>query len=130
MLALPAVFRVRLLGIRAMTNAKRKLKRVRLICSPEVYDALDGRLLGLLDDISVEGISLRGPIFMQTNAVRRVRVRLPCEIEGRTEIETDAECMWACKSDLPDLFDSGMRFVDPLPDVVEVIEILLRRFQR
>ena len=113
-----------------METAKRKLKRVRLVCSLDICEGQGGQLLGRVEDLTAEGMRIRGPIFLETSSIGPVRLRLPSEIEGRTELDFDVECMWSCESDVPDLFDSGLRLYEPLPDVVEVIETLIRRFQR
>lgn len=113
-----------------MEQGKRKLKRIRLICSLEVFDRVSGERLGLVEDITVEGMRVKGPSLLETNRMIPVRLQLPSEIEGRLDVGLDARCTWARPSDTPGLFEVGLQFVDAPSDAIEILDMLIRRFQR
>lgn len=70
---------------------------------------MSSRVLGHLVDISTKGAMLvcDGPI--QLNQEFRLRMRLPKDIGGRTELVIEAKSMWCRPDTNPDFFIVGFR---------------------
>jgi len=113
-----------------MDQGKRKLRRIRLVCSLPVTDRDTGEQLGFLEDITVEGMRVKGPSFLETGRIVHASLQLPEEIECRTEVELDARCAWSAQSDTPGLYDAGFMFIDTPWEATEIIDTLIRKFQR
>jgi hypothetical protein len=109
---------------------RRKLKRIRLVCNLQVTEKGSRALLGLLEDITVEGMRLRSNRIIETGRVLSAIITLPCELHGCTRIELQAKCVWGRKTDHPDLYDNGFQFFEVMPSETEVIETLIQRFKR
>ncbi|MCE9615983.1 MAG: PilZ domain-containing protein [Lentisphaerae bacterium] len=110
--------------------SQRKLRRIQLITALQVFDPASSQLLGVVNDITVEGVGVRVREKMQVQQHYALRLALPAAINGASLLDVRGRCAWAGVSSNPDLFDVGFQFVDLAPDAVEVIEELIRRYQR
>jgi len=113
-----------------MDRNKRKLKRIKLVCALPVFDRDHGEQLGMLENITTEGLGLRGPNFIKTGSTFRVTLQLPSEIEHRAEVDIDVCCVWSAESGTPGLYDAGFCFLNPSCETSDIIEELIRDFQR
>jgi len=113
-----------------MDEGRRKLRRFRLVCSLPVIDRDSGEQIGMLEDITVEGLRLKGPNLLQTGRTFHVTLQLPVEIERRTGIELNAHCVWSSESGTPGLYEAGFSFVNPSWEATEIIDKLIVSFKR
>ncbi|MEE4164533.1 MAG: PilZ domain-containing protein [Desulfocapsaceae bacterium] len=88
---------------------RRKIARRHLVFYLRVFDGMSSRVLGHLVDISTRGAMLvcDGPI--ELNQEFRLRMRLPKEIGGRSELVIDARSMWCRPDTNPDFFVAGFQ---------------------
>lgn len=108
----------------------RKLKRIELIAALDVFDTSREERLGVLIDITTEGLGVKvreRPVLGETYGLR---VRLPTVIQGVEAVDVQAKCAWCAETDNPALFRCGFQFLEILPDTIEVIEELIRRFKK
>ena len=88
---------------------KRQVDRRHLVFYLRVFDGMSSRVLGHLADISSKGMMLISDVPIQQNQEYRLRMRLPREISGRSEIVIDATSRW-CKPDTnPDFYIAGFQ---------------------
>lgn len=107
---------------------KRKIARRHLVFYLRIFDGMSSRVLGHLVDISTRGAMLvcDGPI--QVNQEFRLRMRLPKDIGGRTELVMDALSRW-CKPDTnPDFFVAGFQLTALGEEYEEYIKRLIEDF--
>ncbi len=107
---------------------RRKIARRHLVFYLRVFDGMSSRVLGHLVDISARGAMLvcDGPI--QVNQEFRLRMRLPKEIGGRTELVIDGRSRW-CKPDTnPDFFIVGFQLTGLGEEYENYIRLLITDF--
>ena len=111
-------------------SSKRKFKRYALITALDVVDVATNEQAGMLVDISTEGVGIRTRHTYQKDDMFRLRIALPVTLLGADTIEMDARCAWSGRDDNPDLFMVGFQFMNVMPDVVEIIQTLILRYQK
>lgn len=88
---------------------KRTVPRRHLVFYLRIFDGMSSNVLGHLVDISSRGVMLVSDAPIQENQDYRLRMRLPREINGRSEIMLEATSRW-CKADSnPDFFITGFQ---------------------
>jgi len=70
---------------------------------------MGSRVLGHLIDISARGAMLVCDAPIQPNQEFRLRMRLPTDIGGRSELVIDAKSVWCRPDTNPDFFVAGFR---------------------
>lgn len=113
-----------------MAESQRTLKRIQLIAALDVLHPATERLIGVVTDISPEGLGARSRQEFQSGHQYDLRVLLPAEILGQNHFDVTARCAWCRPSNNPALFDAGFQFVDATPDTIEIVEQLIRRYRR
>lgn len=107
---------------------KRKLKRRHLIYYLSVFDGKTDHLVGQLVDLTVEGLMLTSESLIEPGGKYNLRMVLPEEIRGRTQLFFEAESVW-CKKDInPNFFDIGFRLTNISKTDIKVIETLIYDF--
>lgn len=88
---------------------RRKIARRHLVFYLRIFDGMSSRVLGHLVDITTRGAMLvcDGPI--EPNQEFRLRMRLPKELSGRTELVIEAKSLWCRPDSNPDFFLAGFR---------------------
>jgi len=97
---------------------KRKILRRHLVFYLRVFDGMSSRILGQLVNVSPRGVMLISDRPIQENQDYRLRMRLPHEIAGRSELTIDATCRWCAQDSNPDFFIAGFH-MQVLPEDVE-----------
>jgi hypothetical protein len=88
---------------------QREVQRRHLVFYLRVFDGMSNRVLGHLADVSGRGMMLITDGRVEENLDYRLRMRLPREIGGRSEIVINATSRW-CKPDSnPDFFLVGFQ---------------------
>lgn len=111
-------------------QSQRKLKRVHLIAALDVLHPETDRILGVVLDINEEGLAIRARQSFVVGSQYMLKILLPMELQGMQFVQVVGRCAWCRPSDNPDLSEAGFELVDVAPDVVEVIEQLIRRYRR
>ncbi len=96
-------------GTRGLAEERRKIARRHLVFYLRIFDGMSSRVLGHLVDISTKGAMLVCDEPIQLNQEFRLRMRLPKDIGGRTELVIDAKSMWCRPDTNPDFFLVGFR---------------------
>lgn len=107
---------------------QRKVPRRHLVFYLRVFDGMSTRVLGHLADISSRGIMLVCESPVRENEDFRLRMRLPREIAGRSEIVIDATCRWCRPDTNPEFFIAGFQVVDLEREFEELITRLVEDF--
>lgn len=94
---------------RGLAEERRKIARRHLVFYLRIFDGMSSRVLGHLVDISTKGAMLVCDEPIQLNQEFRLRMRLPTDIGGRTELVIDATSMWCRPDTNPDFFLVGFR---------------------
>jgi hypothetical protein len=97
---------------------KRKILRRHLVFYLRVFDGMSSRILGQLVNVSPRGVMLISDRPIQENQEYRLRMRLPHEIAGRSELTFEASCRWCTQDSNPDFFIAGFH-MQMLPEDVE-----------
>ena len=97
---------------------KRKILRRHLVFYLRVFDGMSSRILGQLVNVSPRGVMLISDRPIQENQEYRLRMRLPHEIAGRSELTFEASCRWCTQDSNPDFFIAGF-YMQALPEDVE-----------
>jgi len=107
---------------------RRKFKRRQVTYYLKVYDQTSGELIGHLVDISPGGVMLLGMDPCPVGNNFEMKIILPAEILGKTELFLNAECKWSARDINPDYYDSGFQLADISEDDAKVIEWLVQRY--
>lgn len=105
-------------------NERRKHRR---FTAPEplaVKESGTRLTLGFLQDISHNGLMLRGKCPFRIGATYHLKIILPKSISGSRSIEIEAVCKWVSQSNLKKAYDAGFEFT-PLPTEKEIVIRLL-----
>ena len=90
---------------------RRIIERRHLVFYLRIFDGMSSRVLGHLVDISTRGAMLVCDAPVQLNQEFRLRMRLPKEIGGRSELVMTGTTRW-CKPDTnPDFFIVGFKLL-------------------
>lgn len=107
---------------------KRKAKRRHIIYYLRVYDQNTSQLIGQLVDITTSGIKLISEREFEKDAVMKLRMELPEEIDHKKEIVFDALTLW-CRRDVnPNFHSIGCEFVKIEPEDVNIIKSLIYEY--
>ncbi len=109
---------------------QRTFKRFQLVTTFPVMDPAGVKQLGVVIDISAEGLGVRVVEAMEPQRRYGLRVVLPEAIGGEHSVLLNTTCRWCRRSSNPDLFDAGFSLEEITPDIAELIEQLIQRFGR
>ena len=112
----------------SFSREQRKVLRRHLVFYLRVFDGMSTRVLGHLADISSRGIMLVCEAPVQENEEFRLRMRLPREIAGRSEIVLDATCRWCRPDTNPEFYIAGFQVVGLEREFEELITRLVEDF--
>ena len=113
---------------KSYSREQRKVPRRHLVFYLRVFDGMSTRVLGHLADISSNGIMLVCEAPVQENEEFRLRMRLPREIAGRSEIVLDAACRWCRPDSNPEFYIAGFQVVGMENEFKELIARLVEDF--
>ncbi|MBA53149.1 MAG: pilus assembly protein PilZ [Pseudomonadales bacterium] len=110
---------------KAVEDNKRSVPRRHLIYYLRVFDVETNSLLGNLVDISTKGIMVVSDRHVEPGKLYKLKMVLPDTVDGRKEVEFDAESRW-CQHDANDLFyDTGFELMDPQPEFLDAVDRLV-----
>ena len=107
---------------------QRKVPRRHLVFYLRVFDGMSSKVLGHLADISSRGAMIVSENPIQENQEFRLRMRLPREIAGRSELLLDGTCRWCRPDSNPDFFIAGFQVVGLEQEFEEHIQSLVEDF--
>ena len=106
-------------------NNKRAVPRRHLIYYLRVYDASTGGLIGNLVDISTKGIMVVSECQIPDHKRYVLKMVLPETVDGKKEVEFEAESRW-CKNDTnPDFYDTGFELMNPSGSFLDAVDRLV-----
>lgn len=108
----------------------REYERSGLVSYLRVFDANTGLLLGHVADISVAGIQLVSHDPLEPNRKYTLKVILPREIMGRSELLFYAESRWTKPDANPDFIITGFSYPSLSDDQRDQIEAIHKEFGR
>jgi hypothetical protein len=91
---------------------QRRAKREQTIFYLEVIDAEIDQSIGRLVDLTTDGIMVVHDSPLAVHREYQLRILLPRELNGASQIEFKAECRWCRLSVNQDYFDAGLRIVE------------------
>lgn len=113
------------MGSTPLSQDQRRLRRWRLVLYLRAFDNSVGRLLGHVVDVSPAGLCLISDSRMEVGRYFDLWLDVPQDDGARQRIMLRSESMW-CRPDVnPDFFVTGMRLIDPGPDTVLRIQLLI-----
>ena len=107
---------------------RRKASRRDLIFYSRVSDAITGRQVGNLLNITVGGamVLCEKPIEPQT--VMELHIELPDGIAEKSELVITATSVWHQPDINPEFYDVGLRFQEVTPEDQEIIQVLVKEY--
>ena len=109
---------------------KRTVDRRRLVFYLRVFEQDDGQMLGHVSDISTAGLMLVCKRGIDPGSVFQIRVILPKEVLGRSELLLKIACLW-CKPDMIEGFHvAGFQFDEIDLSQKKLIDGLTAEFSR
>jgi len=112
------------------TGSKRTHERILLVSYLRVFDADTGLLLGHVADISFAGIKLVSLEPLELNKTYALKLILPKEVLGRSDLLFYAESCWTKPDSNPDFIVTGFRFPSLSGDQRDQIEAIHDAFGR
>lgn len=76
-------------------NERRHSRRHQLLFHATVYDADSGRALGLLRDLSADGLMIAGDQPLRVGREYRLRIDLPITVCGEQTLRTRSTVVWS-----------------------------------
>ena len=112
------------------TTEKRTVERRRLVFYLRVFDQDSKDIIGHLTDISTAGLMLVSVRPIDKDAEFNVRVILPKEVLGRTELQLKVQCSWCRPDAIPAFHVAGFQYVEIDLDKMKLIDALTSEFSR
>jgi hypothetical protein len=110
------------------SNEQRKSKREQTIFYLEVFDAEIDQCLGRVVDITAEGVMLIHEHPLAINRIYQLKIMLPKDLAGSSELHLKAECRWCRQSVNDQFFDAGLRITDISADDKLRIDMVLKYY--
>lgn len=114
----------------SQTTENRTVERRRLVFYLRLFDLESKDILGHLTDISTAGLMLVSVRPIKKDAVRDVRLILPKEVAGRTELLLKIKCIWCRPDPIPNFHIAGFQFVEIDLEQKKLIDALTGEFSR
>ena len=114
----------------SQTTENRTVERRRLVFYLRLFDQKSRDILGYLTDISTAGLMLVSVRPIEKDAVFDVRLILPKEVAGRTELPLRIRCIWCRPDPIPNFHIAGFQFVEIDLEQKKLIDALTGEFSR
>lgn len=111
-----------------MLYERRDIKRRHLIYHLDVCVAGSAAIAGHLADLSAEGLLVITDEPLPTDHMLTLRLRMPPDWDGESEVELKASCRWTRRDVNPDYHANGLELIDPAPQYLETMQSLLRAY--
>jgi len=89
-------------------------------------DRSTGDVIGRVLDMSTDGLRLMTMEPVATSRRIKAIIKLQKPVDGRGEIEFDAECRWCLENERAGWYEAGFRFLDLSPGTAAIISRLLK----
>ena len=116
--------------VESSTSEKRTVERRRLVFYLRVFDQDSKDIIGHLTDISTAGLMLVSERPIDSDAVFNVRVILPKEVSGRSELQLKVQCIWCRPDTIAPFHVAGFQFVEIDLEKKKLIDALTGEFSR
>jgi len=113
---------------KALDDNKRSVPRRHLIYYLRVFDVETNSLLGNLVDISTKGMMIVSDQRVESGKKYRLKMVLPDTVDGRKEVEFDAESRWCQNDTNEDFFDTGFELMNPQPEFLDAVDRLVEDY--
>ena len=105
----------------------RKYQRHDIRQSIIVIDTMSGQQVGVLANISEEGLMIAAPSALDTETIYQLRLLLPNKISGADIIDVGVDCLWTHGHESNvNMFWSGCHIIDFSEDSLEILQYLIR----
>jgi len=113
-----------------MITERRKLERKYLVIYSRVFDRENGDILGYLGDLTPDGAMIIGEHRIEPETEMNLRFDLPEMLELKQDhLDIQARSVW-CQPDLdPSFVNVGFRFLDPGPDDLKIVDMLIDLYE-
>ncbi len=81
-----------------------------------VFDRKNGKMLGYLADMTVEGAMIISEEPIQTDETYRLRIDLPEDMYGKAYLNLEAHAVWSKPDVNPNFFMTGFQLMNIPPD--------------
>lgn len=105
----------------------RKLERMHVISYVMVQETIDDQTVGLVRDITVQGMQLHGCVPMEPKSRVQLRMYFPRSSDNHGEITLDADVIWCSQSADSCAYNTGIQLVDVSKKDTEVIEKFIEK---
>ena len=112
------------------TTENRTVERRHLVFYLRVFDQHGRGIIGHLTDISTAGLMLVSEREIDQEEVFDVRLILPKEVQGRTELQLKIRCIWCRPDPIPEFHVAGFNFVELDLEQKKLIDALVAEFSR
>jgi hypothetical protein len=111
-------------------HTHRKLERYELIAFLSVTETSNNIPFGNVVNINMEGVGIMCSVMLEKGQSYSLRIALPKEILGQFWFDVHAECIWITEQQESGKIPAGLRFDQARIDPIEIIECLIRDYQR
>jgi len=105
---------------------KRKLNRQRPTTVIVVYDRTNQQEVGLLIDLTAQGLRIRGKVQLDSGYFYQLRLQFESQVNSRNDFNFGATCVWSDIIPGTDECDSGFIIDDLSPTEFKLFEDLLK----
>ncbi len=107
---------------------RRKLKRRYLMFYSRVYDRKNGKMLGYLADMTIEGAMVISEEPIPTDEVYRLRIDLPEDIYGKAYMNLEAHSVWSKPDVNPNFYMTGFQLLNVSSEDREIIQRIIQDY--
>jgi len=105
---------------------KRMLERKRTGVFFGIYEGEDSKYFARLVDLNTKGLMIIGKKQLKQGDKFKLKMDLPQEINGKSQVEFEAQVKWCEKSINTKLFSSGLEFSAIEPEYSQLIDELIK----
>ncbi|MEJ2200372.1 MAG: PilZ domain-containing protein [Desulfuromonadaceae bacterium] len=107
-------------------HEQRKQRREQTIFYLEAVDVETDQEIGRVVDMTPDGLMIINKDPLAINRIYHLKIKLPKELAGDTELYFKAECRWCRQSINDQFFDAGLRITDISADDKLRIDMVLK----
>ncbi len=112
-----------------MHEERRREDRHHLIHYLRIFDRDNGEEIGNLVNINKGGVMIVSGMPIEEGKFLRLRMEFPEEVDGKTQIEFDAETRWLEANEQYGLIAMGLQSHNIRPDDMKTLETLISFYQ-
>ena len=111
-------------------NERRKEPRKPLMAYTQVFDLYGGRLLGILGDLTTQGIMVIGDKPLEPGGLITLAIELPELPEVKASRITFSSRVAWCEPDIsPTYLNIGFEFLEVKPEQAKIIETIIKNYE-